>query len=287
MKHTGAKGTLIPIGGNEAKGADEDDGFDFIEAGILSQVVNQSGGVDAKIVVFPTASSIPEEVGQNYLDAFGLLGCANVEVLNVKTREEAESKYVLDSVKECDGVMLTGGDQSRIIEIIGGTKLHFLLAKRYLNEEIVIAGTSAGAMAMAHEMVAGGSATDSLVKGAVLMSKGLGLLPDFIIDTHFVQRGRYGRMAEAVATHPGLMGIGLAEDTGLIIKNHSQFEVIGSGMVLLFDPSQLTHNRHEELKLGTPMSVSNLITHILAAGDQFSFEDRKIEIYAIDKSLKK
>ena len=162
--------------------------------------------------------------------------------------------------------------------------MHSLLATRYKNDDFVIAGTSAGAMAMSNEMIAGGSSTESLLKGAVLMSKGLGLLPEFIIDTHFVKRGRFGRLAEAVASFPKLMGIGLAEDTGLIIKNDNHFKVIGSGMVILFDPSKLTHNKHDVLAEGTPMSMSNLITHVLARGDQFMFEDRKIEIFTSIKN---
>lgn len=272
------KGTLIPIGGNEDKGADEECGIDFIQEGILRQVVDESGGIDAQIVVIPTASSIPEEVGENYLDAFALLGCKNVQVLDIRTKEDAENSETLKTIKECDCIMFSGGDQSRITSVIGGTALHQLIMDRYRNEHVVIAGTSAGAMAMTNEMIAGGSATDSLVKGAVLLSKGLGLLPEFIIDTHFVKRGRYGRMAEAVATFPGLIGIGLAENTGLVIKNDMSFKVIGSGMVLLFDPSKLTHNKHDVMKDGTPMSLSNLIMHILAIGDKFSFEDRRIEI---------
>lgn len=273
------QGTLIPIGGNEDKGANEEFGVDFIEKGILSQVVSEAGGNDSKIVVITTASSIPQEVGEMYLDAFKILECENITILDIRTREDAESPEVIGLVSTCDCVMFSGGDQSKITAAIGDTKLHELLANRYRNENFVIAGTSAGAMAMANEMIAGGSATDSLFKGAVLLRKGLGLLPEFIVDTHFVKRGRFGRMAEAVATFPKLMGIGLAEDTGVIIKNGTHFKVIGSGMVLLFDPSKLTHNKHDVLKEGTPMSLSNMITHILARGDQFKFDERKIEIY--------
>jgi cyanophycinase len=140
-------------------------------------------------------------------------------------------------------------------------------------------------MAMSTEMISGGSSTESLLKGAVRMRKGLGLLSGFIIDTHFVKRGRFGRLTEAVAKFPTHMGVGLAEDTGMIIKNGTHFRVIGSGMVILFDPSQLTHNKHGVLEDGTPMSISNLITHVLARGDQFRFEDRKIEIFALSRSL--
>jgi cyanophycinase len=174
--------------------------------------------------------------------------------------------------------MFSGGDQSKIVTRIGGTHLHEILMERYINENFVIAGTSAGAMAMSTEMIAGGSSQESLVKGAVKMSTGMGFLPNIIIDTHFIHRGRFGRVAEAMAIFPELLGIGLAEDTGLIIKNRNEFRVIGSGMVIVFDPSKLTHNKHEELEEGTPISMSNLVVHILANNDYFSISDRKIEI---------
>jgi cyanophycinase len=140
-------------------------------------------------------------------------------------------------------------------------------------------------MAMSHEMIAGGSSKEALLKGAVLMNKGLGLIPGMVIDTHFVRRGRFGRLAEAVATYPNLIGVGLAEDTGLVISHNDEFRIIGSGMVIVMDASQLTHNAHEVLAPGTPMSMSNLITHILAIGDKFTLNDRKITVLPITEAL--
>ena len=119
------------------------------------------------------------------------------------------------------------------------------------------------------------------MKGNVSMVKGMGFVPSFIIDSHFVKRGRFGRLAEAVAIFPNLMAVGLSEDTGLIIKNGSEFRVIGSGMVILFDASALTHNNQKLLKEGSAMSLFNLTTHILANGDRFNFEDRRIEVLPI------
>jgi len=275
------KGTLIPIGGNEDKGEAEITGLDFIEEGILSHVVRESGGVNAKIIVIPTASSVPDKVGENYLTAFEKLGCSNVTVLNIRKQPQCQDNEILIEMEKSNCVMFSGGDQSKISSIIGGTPLHALLAKKFRNEDFVIAGTSAGAMAMSNEMIAGGSSKEAMFKGAVRMKKGLALIPELIIDTHFIMRGRFGRLAEAVAMHPQLMGIGLGEDTGLIIKNCNEFKVIGSGMVILMDASKLTHNAHEELDEGTPMSMSNLCTHILANGDQFTLSDRKIEVLPI------
>jgi cyanophycinase len=271
------KGIVIPIGGNEDKGANEYFGIDAIEDAILFQILDKAQGPNSKVVVIPTASSIPEEVGELYVKGFNKLGCSDVTVLNIQSKKEANNPINTNIIKNSNCLMFSGGDQSRIKNIIGGSKIHELILNKLNNEEFVLAGTSAGAMAMTNEMIAGGSATESLLKGAVKLYKGLGVLPEFIIDTHFVKRGRFGRLAEAVAAFPHLIGIGLSEDTGLIIINN-EFEVIGSGMVIVFDPSNLTHNKHAQLKQGTPISMSNLTTHIFARGDKFSIEDRKIEI---------
>lgn len=278
------KGTLIPIGGNEDKGIEDDEMYtlDFIDEGILYHVVREAGGIDANIVVIPTASSIPVEVGENYLTAFSTLGCKNIDVLDIRSKEDSETENAIALIKNADCVMFSGGDQSKIANKIGGSTIHKILLDRYKNEKgFVIAGTSAGAMAMAKEMVAGGSAAESFVKGAVKMYKGLGLIPELIIDTHFIRRGRFGRISEAVAQFPKLIGLGLAEDTGLIIKNN-RFEVIGSGMVIVFDGRKIKHNNHSVLQEGTPMSLTNMKTHILSNGDRFNIKNQKIEILPIE-----
>ncbi|MBO6879882.1 cyanophycinase [Winogradskyella sp.] len=278
------KGTLIPIGGNEDKGIEDDEMYtlDFIDEGILYHVVREAGGIDANIVVIPTASSIPVEVGENYLTAFSTLGCKNIDVLDIRSKEDSETENAIALIKNADCVMFSGGDQSKIANKIGGSTIHKILLDRYKNVKgFVIAGTSAGAMAMAKEMVAGGSAAESFVKGAVKMYKGLGLIPELIIDTHFIRRGRFGRISEAVAQFPKLIGLGLAEDTGLIIKNN-RFEVIGSGMVIVFDGRKIKHNNHSVLQEGTPMSLTNMKTHILSNGDRFNIKNQKIEILPIE-----
>ncbi len=279
------KGILIPIGGNEDKGENEYYGIDFIQEGILAHVVRESGGNQQKIIIVPTASSIPDEVAENYLSAFGKLGCTNLHILNIQSREEAEDPAALEMVKNARCMMFSGGDQSKIVNFIGMTKLHELINEKLANEsDFVLAGTSAGAMCMSHEMIAGGSSTEALLKGNVLMKIGMGFVPELIIDSHFVKRGRFGRLAEACAIFPHLMGLGLSEDTGVIIKNGVEFRVIGSGMVILFDPSGLSHNNQHLLKVGTAMSLSNMVTHILANGDRFKLDDRAIEILPMHES---
>ncbi|MBU2926973.1 cyanophycinase [Winogradskyella psychrotolerans] len=279
------KGTLIPIGGNEDKGIEESEIYtlEFIDEGILYHVVKEAGGVDAQIVVVPTASSIPFEVGENYLTAFDTLGCKNVDVLDIRSREDSETEHAIQLIKNADCVMFSGGDQSKITDKIGGTIIHTILAERFVNEAgFVIAGTSAGAMAMANEMIAGGSASESFIKGAVNMYKGLGLIPELIIDTHFIRRGRFGRQSEAVAKFPNLIGFGLAEDTGMIIKNGNDCTVIGSGMVIVFDGSTLTHNNEKILEEGTPMTMANLTIHVLSNGDEYNIKTRKVKVLPIE-----
>ena len=282
------KGTLIPIGGNEDKGLDENEMYtlEFIDEGILYHVVKESGGVNANIVVIPTASSIPVEVGENYLSAFKKLGCKNIEVLDIRSKEDSETENAIELVKNANCIMFSGGNQSKITDKIGGTTIHKIMQQRYLNEAgFVIAGTSAGAMAMANQMIAGGSASEAFVKGAVSMYKGLNLIPELIIDTHFIRRGRFGRQSEAVAKHPNLIGIGLAEDTGLIIKNGNDCTVIGSGMAIVFDGSKLTHNNEKILKEGTPMTMANLTVHVLSNGDKFDIKTERFQYYLLNLHL--
>jgi cyanophycinase len=272
------KGILIAIGGNEDKGSDETKSYlnDFANNGILSRVVKESGGIHARIVVITTASMIPVEVGENYMQAFTKLNCHKVTILDIRLRNQAEDDDYLQHIKTADCVMFSGGDQSKIVDIIGGSTMHHILMERFQKENIVIAGTSAGAMAMSTEMISGGSSTEALFKGSVLMREGMGLIPELIIDTHFIKRGRFGRMAEAVAKFPNLVGIGLSEDTAMIISENNHIKVIGSGMIIIFDPGHLTHNNEEILRNGTPMTMANLIVHVLAKGDSYYLDERKV-----------
>ena len=286
MKITEAKGILIPIGGNEDKGTGEDElhTLDFIDEGILYHVVRAAGGASANIVVIPTASSIPEEVGENYLAAFAKLKCSNVTVLDIRSQEDSEKIDSINLIKNANCVMFSGGDQSKIIDRIGGSTIHQLLTDKYNNEHFVIAGTSAGAMCMSHEMITGGNSPDALRKGVVMMANGLNFISDLIIDSHFIRRGRFGRLIESVAKFPNLIGIGLGEDTGVIIKNNA-CTVIGSGMVVIFDGNNLEHNNEAILNQGTPLTITNMTTHILSNGDTFKIESRQVEALPIGSPL--
>ncbi|KQC32837.1 cyanophycinase [Nonlabens sp. YIK11] len=274
------KGTLIPIGGNEDKGIEEQEIYtlEFIQEGILARVVAETGGTNATIVVVPTASQIPVEVSNNYLQAFGKLGCENVHIMDIREREDSLKPEFLELMRRADCVMFSGGNQSLITRKIGGTELHSIIMDKYQNTNFVIAGTSAGAMCMSKEMITGGSAKESFVKGAVGLGQGMSFIPSLIIDSHFIRRGRFGRLAESVATFPDLLGVGLAEDTGLVIKKGKTIEVIGSGMIILFDPRKVTHNNLPYIENGENLSVANMRTHVLSNGDIFNIKKRKLKI---------
>lgn len=280
------KGILIPIGGNEYKGIGGKEKYhpEFIEQGILARVAKETGGCEKSIAVIPTASSIPDEVSDNYIKAFDKLGCTNVRIVDIREKTDAEDRQNIAWIEQADCVMFSGGSQLKIVQKIGGSTIHNILLERYQKEEIVIAGTSAGAMCMSREMISGGNNKEAFLKGAVRMKKGMGFIPNLVIDSHFITRGRFGRLAEAIARFPELLGVGLAEDTGLVIKNCNTFEVIGSGMVILFDPSKIRHNNEKLLDKGMPMSLSNLKTHILANGDRFNIQKRKLKVMPSDEA---
>ena len=281
------KGTLIPIGGNEDKGSGPNEMYtlQFVEEGILSSVLREAKGKDTRVVVITTASRIPKEVGQNYLEAFSALGCTDIDIMDIRSYYEANDPYNLRLLDDCDCLMFSGGDQSEIVKHIKGTLMNELILRRLKEGQFVVAGTSAGAMCMSREMIAGGSSSEAFRKGNVKMSKGMSFIDNAIIDSHFIQRGRFGRLAEALAQFPEKLGIGLSEDTGIIIKEGNQCKVIGSGMVILFDASHLTHNKIDELQDGTPLSMCHLITHILANGDRFSLSERSVRVLSVSEKF--
>ena len=275
------KGILISIGGNVDKGtADESDfekinKFSFFEDGILYRILSEMKGVDSHIEVITTASEIPEEVGQNYVDAFNRLGCSNVGVIHVKNREDAQKLEYLERIRKADGVMMTGGNQMRLTMIYGGTEFIEILHDRYMNEAFVIAGTSAGAMAMSNTMIYEGASHEALLKGKVKITTGLAFIKDVIIDSHFVKRGRFGRLAQVVCSNPACIGIGLGEDTGVLVRNGNELETIGSGLVLIFDGHQIKYSNIADIEDGMPVSIEHLVVHVLAKGNQYFLKERK------------
>ncbi|HSK14035.1 MAG TPA: cyanophycinase [Phnomibacter sp.] len=276
------KGKLIAIGGAEDKGTDLEKGeihrnnLNFFELGILRRIVEEAGGVDAHIEVITTASTIPYEVGENYLDAFGKIGCLNVNVMHIRTRQDLQDDNYTRRLRQCDAVMMSGGNQMRLSTIFGGTGFLKEMVQRYRTDEtFLVAGTSAGAMAMSSTMIYEGNATRAHLKGEVKMTSGLGLIDKVIIDSHFEKRGRFGRLAQAVAANPGRIGIGLGEDTGMIITKENRMEAIGSGLVMIIDGQEIAHVNMADIPEGNPISIENLRVHFCAHGNGYLLDERR------------
>ena len=275
------KGKLISIGGAEDKGTEAEPDFiqknnlNFFELGILKRVVEEIGGSHSNIEVITTASSIPEEVGENYLKAFGKIGCDNVGIIHIKYREDADNPDFIKRIKNCAGVMFSGGNQLRLTTILGGSELMKIIHDRYENENFIVAGTSAGAMTMSNTMIYHGNSTTAHLKGEVRITTGLAFLQNVIIDSHFEKRGRFGRLAQAVGCNPSCVGIGLGEDTGLIISEGNHFEAIGSGCVIIVDGHKIRHSNIADIPEGSPISLENLIVHVMVDGDSYDLKERQ------------
>lgn len=275
------KGKLIAIGGAEDKGTDLETGeihrnnLNFFELGILRRVVEEAGGVNARIEVITTASMIPYEVGENYLNAFGKIGCTNIGLMHIRTRQDAMEREFVDRIRTCDAVMFSGGNQLRLSVTDGGTEFLAVLKQRYQEENFLIAGTSAGAMAMSSTMIYEGNATRAHLKGEVKITTGLGFINHIIIDSHFEKRGRFGRLAQAVAANPGCIGVGLGEDTGMLITEGNKMEAIGSGLVMIIDGHEIRHCNIADIPDGNPISIENLKVHFCEKGNGYLIRERQ------------
>lgn len=273
------KGVLIAVGGAEDKGSEEEkerqNSLDFFKQGILNEIVGICGKkAEPKIEVVTTASSIPDEVAQVYKKSFKKLGCIDIGHLKITRREEADSKKVLERLEKCNGILFSGGDQLRLCSVLGGTEFMDILRERYETEHFVIAGTSAGAAAMSNTMICGGDETKAYLKGKVELSIGFGFLREVIIDTHFDARGRFGRLVQAIAAQPGAVGIGLDEDTGVIIEKGTKMSAIGSSSVVVIDGTSISHNNIADIRNGMPISVANLVVHMMTHSDVFDINSR-------------
>ena len=279
------KGKLIIIGGSVDRGSFSESPDDlqrnlkFFEKGILKRITTESANdIHSRIEIITTASKIPTDVGHEYIKAFAQLNVTNVGVLDVKTREDANSDEAIERLKNADAVIFTGGDQLRLTSIFGGTNFHHLLLEKYQNENFVISGTSAGAAASSNNMIYQGSSHEALLKGEVKITGGLGFINNVIIDTHFVQRGRIGRLFYACASNPINLGIGLGEDTGLLITNGNDMEAIGSGLVILVDATHMRDTNITKVEMGEPVSIDNIVVHVMSLGDHYNLKSKKLII---------
>jgi cyanophycinase len=287
-----AKGKLIAIGGAEDKGTDLEIGkiqrnnLNFFELGILNRIVEEAGGPLTRIEVITTASTIPYEVGDNYLNAFGKIGCTNIGVMHIRNRADVTNTDFLERIATCNGVMFSGGNQLRLSSTFGGTAFLQTILDRYQNEaSFVVAGTSAGAMAMSNTMIYEGNATRAHLKGEVKITTGLGFMHNVIFDSHFEKRGRFARLAQAVAANPSCIGKGLGEDTGMIITEGNKMEGIGSGLVMIVDGHDILHSNIADIPDGNPISIENLKVHFCEHGNGYLINERTFLMQASEGSL--
>jgi len=258
------RGFIIPIGGAEEK---------LNNPQILDRFVDVCGGLDARIGIIPTASEL-EDTGRNYEKLFRKIGVKHARVLPFITREDCQNGVDVDYIEKCDGVFMTGGNQLRLSTTLGGTKVARLIRRRNA-EGMHVAGTSAGAAFMPEHMIAGGEEGSTPSPDMVTMAPGLGLTNAFIIDQHFRQRDRLGRLLTALAYNPFAVGIGLDEDTAAFIRPGDELEVVGSGGITVIDPTHLSYSSMDRARRGEPVSLIDVKLHILVSGGRFDIATRK------------
>ncbi|MDZ7822358.1 MAG: cyanophycinase [Candidatus Marinimicrobia bacterium] len=260
------QGLLVAIGGREDKEEDLE---------ILSTLVSLVNAEVPKIEIITTATSSPEETSQEYIAAFSREGKSSVGILNIDSREAAVEPELLERIKAADIIFFTGGDQLRITSILAGSPIIDEIKRRYLEEHCIIAGTSAGAAAMSRTMIYGGDSSEALKKGSVNLGDGIGLIDNVIIDTHFVERGRFSRLMQVLSINPTNVGIGLGEDTGIIIEKGHIIKAIGNGLVVIFDGQDLKYSNVADIRYDEAIAMENLIVHTIVDGHGYDLRARK------------
>ena len=259
----GTRGWIVPIGGAENKENDPR---------ILARFVEVSGGAAADIVVIPTASRL-HETGPRYETLFRELGAARVSVMDFDTRRDCQEPNRLSRLEEASGIFFTGGNQLRLTTLLGGTPVATVIRRRNA-AGATVGGTSAGASILSEHMIAFGDEGSSVISGSVRLAPGLGLTNRFVIDQHFRQRDRLGRLITALAYNPFSVGIGLDEDTAVFIGPDETLEVEGSGGVTIVDAKETTFSSMDSVSEGQPVCMLGLKVHVLVAGATFNLHTR-------------
>jgi cyanophycinase len=258
-----SRGWIVPIGGAENKENDRR---------ILSRFLEVSGGRDADVVVIPTASRL-HETGSRYERLFQELGAARVTVMDFDTRRDCHEVGRLERLGQASGIFFTGGNQLRLTTLLGGTPVAKVIRTRNAHG-VTVGGTSAGASILSEHMIAYGDDGSSAVSGSVRLAPGLGLTNRFVIDQHFRQRDRLGRLLTALAYNPFAVGIGLDEDTAAFIGPDNSLEVEGSGAVTVVDAAEVAFTSMDIVDEGQPICMLGLKMHLLVAGATFNLHTR-------------
>lgn len=260
-------GHLVIIGGAEDK---------YNERRLLRKFVSLAGEKNARVLIVPVASDYPEFSADVYAQTFRSLGLQQVKVLRATSRQaviDADAASLLDGVT---GVFMSGGDQMRLVSVLGGTEFARLLEERVRNTSLVLAGSSAGAAGMSAAMIVRGNPTSHPHRSAIRLSPGLGILRNIIIDQHFTERGRLSRLITAVSYNPRQLGLGIDENTAVIISNDGTLEVCGDGTVTVIDGSRIAYNDIAEVEESKPFAVAGVQLHILRDGMHYDFARRAL-----------
>jgi cyanophycinase len=280
------KGTLLLIGGSEDKGENEPEiayaNKEFVRLEILKTFIKSIHKSNPRIEVITSASNIPKEMEAIYEDVFTRLGLPNVGFMHIRDRIQANEYEFIKKAESADAVLFSGGDQFRLSATMGSTQVLDVMKRKYFEEHFVIAGTSAGAMAAGNIMLYEGKVQEALIMGDVKTSSGLGFIQGCIIDTHFITRGRFGRLAQSIGVNPNCVGIGIGEDTSLLVREGNVMECFGSGMVIIIDGHEMKHTNITEATPGTPLYMENLKVHILAKGNGFMLSERQFLVSVSD-----
>jgi cyanophycinase len=264
-------GILVIVGGHENKGEKQEKKVQVAHRSkeVLSAFVQLTGKKDAVIEVITTASAQGAESFKDYHKAFGSIGVKHVGHIHHDKRADVRSNELMERINNADAVYFAGGDQLKLTSIYGGTDLLLRLKERYIGDKLVLGGTSAGAMAFSTPMIFAGNKNVQQIAGEVKVTTGLEFLRDVCIDTHFVDRGRFVRMAQVIATNPTCIGIGIEEDTALVVRNGIEAEVIGSGVVIVIEGFKITDSNILDYGSQAGISIRNLNVSLLSKGNSY------------------
>lgn len=251
---------------------------------ILKQLVSEKS-LDDRIEVITTATGFPLEIRASYEKAFGKVGYTNVGFLDIQSIADSKNPEFLDRVNKANTIMFSGGDQFKLATIIGGSPIAEAIYRRYKTDsKFTVAGTSAGAMVMSKLMIRSGGTNEALINYDLRISSGLGLIDDCIIDTHFIRRGRFGRLAHAVISNSNQLGIGLGEDSALLIRKGRKAQCLGSGMVVIIDARHVERTNVYDVEKGEPIYVDNLRVHLLVRNCEFNIHTCELSYTHIKSS---
>ncbi len=260
------KGLLVAIGGNEDKKH---------ELQILSTVLSLAKIKTKKIEIITSASNYPKEASKAYYKAFTRDPDHRVGIMHITTREQASDVRLLERITAADIVFFTGGDQLRITSVLGGSVIEKEIIRKYKEEYCVIAGSSAGASVMSKTMIVGGDSSEALRKGSMGVSTGMGLIDHVVIDTHFVERGRFSRLMEIVSMNPNNTGIGLGEDAGIIVEDGCILRAIGSGITVIIDGEDQKYTNVAHIASEEAIAIENLKIHTIVHGYGYNLSNKK------------